>query len=234
MAQRNRKIQEIDNAAMLLLAAGRLTDEEIELAASAPHLMSSVWARIESEKAAVASVEKVPARFSLSAFQVRAAFAAVAAVVFLAASGVSVMLRSGDKQIDVSSAAPTSETISLPAVEVRPAIGQSGDIETSPARSEKRSRLQQTFNRPQPRKTPTGKPSRPAAPADEPLEFYALPTMVDAVEATRDARVVRVELPKATLVSLGANISLEGMNQLIKADLLVGPDGVPRAIRLAE
>jgi 2-polyprenyl-6-methoxyphenol hydroxylase-like FAD-dependent oxidoreductase len=43
-----------------------------------------------------------------------------------------------------------------------------------------------------------------------------------------------VTLPRASLVALGANISLEGDSQNVTADLLVGADGVPRAIRVVD
>ena len=43
--------------------------------------------------------------------------------------------------------------------------------------------------------------------------------------------VVRVEVPRATLLSLGLPLNLERGNSHVKADLLVGDDGITRAIR---
>jgi hypothetical protein len=43
--------------------------------------------------------------------------------------------------------------------------------------------------------------------------------------------VVRVEVPRATLLSLGLPLNLEHGNSHVKADLLVGDDGITRAIR---
>ena len=44
-------------------------------------------------------------------------------------------------------------------------------------------------------------------------------------------QLVRVELPRAALVSFGLPMNVERVDQRVKADLLVGNDGVARAIR---
>jgi hypothetical protein len=69
---------------------------------------------------------------------------------------------------------------------------------------------------------------------DTPGEFYALADLHPSEEATRNGRIVRVELSRASLVALGVNIPLDSETQFVKTDLLIGPDGVPRAIRLVE
>ncbi|HYJ91498.1 MAG TPA: hypothetical protein VEV84_09330, partial [Pyrinomonadaceae bacterium] len=70
-------------------------------------------------------------------------------------------------------------------------------------------------------------------PEPQPIEFYALADM-NSNESVSGGMVIRVDLPRASLVSLGVNVPLGSDKQLIKADLLVGPDGVPRAIRVVE
>jgi len=45
-------------------------------------------------------------------------------------------------------------------------------------------------------------------------------------------RIIRVELPRSTLFAMGVNIPLENDSPTIKADLLVGRDGVTRAVRV--
>jgi hypothetical protein len=67
----------------------------------------------------------------------------------------------------------------------------------------------------------------------QPVEFYALADM-SSNESVAGGRVIRVDLPRASLVSLGVNMPLGNDKQLIKADIVVGPDGVPRAIRVVE
>lgn len=43
--------------------------------------------------------------------------------------------------------------------------------------------------------------------------------------------VVRVQVPRATLVSMGLPMNVENSSELVKADVVVGDDGVARAIR---
>jgi hypothetical protein len=47
-------------------------------------------------------------------------------------------------------------------------------------------------------------------------------------------RIVRVELSRQALFAMGVNIPLENGVDNVKADLLIGPDGVTRAVRLAK
>jgi hypothetical protein len=73
-----------------------------------------------------------------------------------------------------------------------------------------------------PEKVPT--PSR--------IEFYPVSYTGDPSEIA-GGRVVRVELSRQALFAMGANIPLENGVENVKADLLIGPDGVTRAVRLA-
>jgi hypothetical protein len=62
-------------------------------------------------------------------------------------------------------------------------------------------------------------------------EFVALPTAASLPEL-ESGRIVRVELPVSALPAYGLAI-IADTRGAIEADLLVGQDGVPRAIRLA-
>ena len=69
---------------------------------------------------------------------------------------------------------------------------------------------------------------------EQPPQFFALAGLRPSEVAVDGSRIIRVELPRASLVTLGVNVPLDSDKQLIKTDLLVGPDGVPRAIRLVD
>lgn len=75
---------------------------------------------------------------------------------------------------------------------------------------------------------------KPQAESEEQPQFFALAGLRPSEIAVDGSRIIRVELPRASLVTLGVNVALDSDKQLIKTDLLVGPDGVPRAIRLVE
>lgn len=64
------------------------------------------------------------------------------------------------------------------------------------------------------------------------MEFY--PLAGTRPDEMGEGRIVRVELPRASLVALGANLPPDSGKPVVKTDLLVGQDGVPRAIRIVE
>ena len=230
MTQRNRKIQGLDGKAAALLAAGRLSDEEVERIASAPHMLASIRARIESEKAAV-SVEPRVIRSRPAVFWLRATVVA-AAVLVVAAVGFATFVRFRN-QVPNYAYVPAVKVESITPLAPIPvdSYSETRVSESTPKRSNPY--VQQAAYRPEPRRVRSVRQAQQEV-EQQPLEFYTLPNVQDAAEAAKDARIVTVELPRASLIALGANIPLEGNRQVVKADLLVGPDGVPRAIRLAD
>jgi anti-sigma factor RsiW len=68
-------------------------------------------------------------------------------------------------------------------------------------------------------------------------DFVPVP-FSDALMPDEDAAVVRVQMPRSELASLGFPVSEDGTEdgpaQLIQADLLIGQDGQPRAVRLIQ
>jgi hypothetical protein len=64
--------------------------------------------------------------------------------------------------------------------------------------------------------------------------FYAVSYAGDPHETERGGRIVRVDIPRLTLFAMGVDIPLENERDTVRADLLVGSDGVTRAIRVVE
>ncbi|HVQ39479.1 MAG TPA: hypothetical protein VMS31_18210 [Pyrinomonadaceae bacterium] len=61
-----------------------------------------------------------------------------------------------------------------------------------------------------------------------PLTYLAKSTAIDS------GTIVRVELSRSALASLGLPINLEGKGSIVKAEVVIGDDGVAQAIRLVE
>ncbi|MBO0860729.1 MAG: hypothetical protein J2P21_20045 [Chloracidobacterium sp.] len=61
-------------------------------------------------------------------------------------------------------------------------------------------------------------------------EYIPLTYMADAT-AMESGMVLRVELPPSALVTMGLPAPVERTDSRVKADLIVGDDGVPRAVR---
>jgi hypothetical protein len=64
-------------------------------------------------------------------------------------------------------------------------------------------------------------------------EYFPL-TYLASATAMESGTVVRVQLSRAALISLGVPLSVDGTAQVLKADLIMGDDGVARAIRVVD
>lgn len=69
-----------------------------------------------------------------------------------------------------------------------------------------------------------------AAPAEIATPFFALP-FSDASLPLAQAAVIRVELPRSALALTGLPVDEDRRNERVDADLVVGADGLARAIR---
>jgi hypothetical protein len=65
-------------------------------------------------------------------------------------------------------------------------------------------------------------------------DFYALSYAGDPNETQRGGRIIRVDVPRSTLFAMGVDVPLENESETVKADLLIGNDGVTRAIRVVK
>lgn len=52
-----------------------------------------------------------------------------------------------------------------------------------------------------------------------------------SLQTMNSGRVIRVELPRSALVSFGLPVNMERTNERVKADVLLGDDGLARAVR---
>lgn len=68
-----------------------------------------------------------------------------------------------------------------------------------------------------------------AAPREVHTDFFALDPY--AGEAAGDAYIVRVRVPRAAMANFGLPVRPELLDQRVEADLLVGGDGMTKAIR---
>lgn len=69
--------------------------------------------------------------------------------------------------------------------------------------------------------------------AEVATEFLPL-TFVDDSRAQESGHVVRVKVPRSALIAFGVPMNMERAGELITADLVVGDDGLARAIRFVQ
>jgi len=61
-----------------------------------------------------------------------------------------------------------------------------------------------------------------------------IPLTYGDTEVGSDAQVVRVELPRSAMASFGLPVNMDRADQRVKADVLLGADGLARAIRFVQ
>jgi len=88
-------------------------------------------------------------------------------------------------------------------------------------------------------KEPAPEPVKPAAARSshrhgaEVAVFYRLPD-IDQLAPLESARIVRVELPVSSLRLMGFQVSEDPASSAIQADVLLGQDGLARAVRFVQ
>lgn len=81
--------------------------------------------------------------------------------------------------------------------------------------------------------TKVGRARRRRRPMRETAEFYALPDADNAIPLEH-ATVVRVQMPMSDLRELGVEINEQRASDQVQADVLLGQDGIARAVRFVE
>ena len=229
------KNQTLDLLGAELLKSAALKDDEIEAIADNGELFANVRARIIAD-----SVVRKSTSFRFALMHKAMIASAVAAVIVI--SMFAAVYTSDKRPAKPKVAGVQPQSVRVPDSTVRdastgPVEISSGDsnkfVEVHPPQSRSPQYIKTVEYRPvsEPRHAT---PIRDVPDQDTPGEFYALADLHPSEEATRNGRIIRVELPRASLVALGVNLPLDSDKQMIKTDLLVGPDGVPRAIRLVE
>lgn len=79
--------------------------------------------------------------------------------------------------------------------------------------------------------TPRRRPEAETATSDK---FFPVSYTGDPLETAGGGQVIRVEMKRSSLFALGVDLPLENDDAVVKADLLVGRDGVTRAVRLVD
>ena len=228
--------EKLENIGRGLFAAGALGETEIESIASREDLFSGVLAKINT-------VPAQPARaFSFASFVRRNELGlggALAAVLCIGVLGLYLQVQPDEISVREAPALAT----------VRQAPAKFDVAPHAVAQDESKELVHdQVVNRPAVAPQPAAeravyRQSRPPAAARpqqvsmtetaEP-EFYPVTYTGENGELARGGRVIRVDVSRATLFAMGVNVPLENESPTVKADLLVGPDGVTRAIRLVE
>jgi len=209
------KNREIDKLGQSLVKASRMAASEAEQAAADPALYGKVLKRILDDQREEPYVAKL-------GWQVPAICSTIVAL----AAGTFLLMPSSSEPADVVKGPepPPARTESpeamTPAVEdIEPERVSVRNNELPVPRRSRRAATRRAEEMPEPKPVP---------------EFFEIGFAGGLDDAAMDGRVVRVELPRAALFAMGVNVPLENGTGALTAELLVGPDGAPKAIRLVE
>ena len=233
MNKRNLKNSELDSIGKKLIEQGSLPVAAIDKIVSNEDLFTRINARIMANGLEPQAEAFTPSPLSAFLRRNQIAFGGLAVVVMTVLIAYSV-LQPDKVHIDRAHNNATT-AVSVPVIEPEvarpeslppqvvgrnPSPGRAQDREVryekavvvSPARDRRR--------------------TQPEMSDDAEGEFYAVSNGGDPADTSDGGRVIRVDLNRASLFALGVNVPLENDNETVKADLLIGRDGVTRAVRV--
>jgi len=225
MNKRDIKNGELDAIGKKLLKSARLSGDEIDSIVGKPALFDAVRVRI-------ADIEEVSVRkTTLFNWKLTGAIGSTAALLL-------VSLYFGLFSNTETAVGPSLNQVPPPVFTVMDDPSRQNFSEVAAARPERPEAP--PVSRPAAVKADYREEVRPArsmrqpAPVKDERPFHALGFAGNIEDAVRGGHIVRVDMPRSALFALGVDLPLENDAAFVKTDVLVGSNGVPRAIRFVE
>ena len=226
MQDRTLKNKDLDVIGRKLVERTRVSDVDIDQIVSSRHLYDLVRARI-----AASNIEPKTDNERRISFGWRYA-AVFAAVLMIVTAGAAMLFISNSRSNSWSAVVVEQVPEAIPVSQARP------DHPPKPMFSKLPSgRAFQISAKAKPAKTVNKKTERPTRVEQVHVpqgEFYAISFAGDLEDGAAGGRIIRVDMPRSSLFAMGVNIPLENGREMIKTDLLIGSDGVTRAVRIFE
>lgn len=247
MEKQRSQNEKLDDAGRNLLKAGGLSQDELERLMAAPKMFDGVKARIRAEQAAMNAAVPRKSERSLFAFlNWQYGAAAFASLLFVVLSAYGVFVYIEQKEADrvaindpkPSPAKSVNENAPVPPPTTQQADNEDQynedhrDEEVVVDRPEDREirknvvAVQTSFKRPK-------RIQREIEYAEPVREFYPV-SYTNGDDISSDIRIVRVELPRSSLFSMGFDAPIHNGAETVKAELLVSADGVTKGVRLVD
>jgi hypothetical protein len=213
-----------------VLNALRLPHEEIEKIAAAPHLFDPIRTAIDSEQTRFGTGHSLIGWHGFRDLNRQTALATLG--VFVAFVGgvigiVRLATQSYFSSVVVHDIHGEIEPVDVP--QLAPAVFDSFEIQSYVIEPHQYVRK---GGRERPHVMKARSVKRRAHPQTEEFgEFQALTFAYDP-EADENGQIVRVELPRSSLLAMGIDMQVENESAKIKAELLIGEDGIMKAVRV--
>jgi hypothetical protein len=231
MNKRKLTNEELDRIGRASLRAAAVSRDEIENIVSSPMLFNSIKNRIEAERPENKRIGWF-AQFSLLTWN-RAAAAFAIAAIFLAGTVAILVFAKRNRNMSLP------EQIAKQDRPVQPENDRPALVYEPPAREAPGPAANVTaasYKKEPVRKAPARRAAirnREAPVFEAEGDFY--PVAGTPGGMPQDGHVVRAEIPRSSLVAMGVvDLPIEGSNEKIRTDLLVGSDGVVRGIRIVK
>lgn len=219
----NTELESISNA---VFKSEPLTLAEIDQIVAKPELFSLIQKRIQNAPSITAPVPArvLPARRYVLAWSgIAMTFAAAAALAVLNINKE--VPQKAPVQIAVLNQVPDIADPEVVRSEVPPQP-ITGKLSADRTTKEDRLKVEKAiFTRTEP-------VTRPERASEPDTRFIPVSYTGDPDETSAGGQVIRVEMKRSSLFALGVSIPLENDDEIVKADLLIGRDGVTRAIRV--
>ena len=232
--QQQTQRERLDRASQEVWRAVKLSETEANAAADAPHLYLSLRQRIAAEKQRLAAIENAGPWAKL-----RAAFltlwqsspwlviTATAAILLLAVM-IPLWLREQAQIPQIVSAPPTPSPTSSefqPAISSPPMTPQPTDAPPSHASNNNGAQLVKKRNNDRRRQGLIEASNTEVATDFIPLMYWPNRAVPEG------GRIVRMRIPRAMLVSFGLPMNAARADEMVNAEVMMGDDGLARAIR---
>ena len=242
MNKRNLQNEELDRIGRKLLDAAKVRSDEIEQIVGSPLLFNAVKARIETERRErnLKNVSVSWANYQIWSWQRASAMVLILFIVGV----ISLIVFSKFKpQHQTEQAAAPEVKSKVKPIEIQPSPTTQMPASSpaivkikNPAAESPKIAKQVFVNKTlKPRisnvQTPNQQQRLQLKQKEFAGEFYALAFAGNPGENGEELQIVRAELSRSSLFALGVNLPIENESEKIKTDLLVGTDGVARAIR---
>lgn len=217
--------KELDRIGEMLIKRSSISDAELDALVAKPSVFKGVADKIKHEPATTR-------RFS---WRIGVVYASVSLTVAVVAATASVYLLSRS----VAQVPVVASKVDIPASTPEAVVPQPGrppqdvvEVSTKPqpGRGDRQYVMASERTTVQPQRPPQARPAG-VSQAQDP-DFYAM--SYAGRDSLAGGRIVRVDLPRAQAFALGLPVSLENDSDTVRADLLIGPDGVPRGARLVK
>lgn len=220
----NRKLddQTLDALGKKLIMSDARRVADVDAIVSNPRLFAAVRARIAS----VEPPEPRASWFTLTRFNV-GAFSAAAAVLLLVVGAFS-LLDTGRGVVAVNTIQNSPEVADV----ARPVFPPQG-IQVGKLSAGRANKFETKSEKVEPRLASQSTSRRPTV-VEPDAEFVAVSYTGDPHETSGGGRIIRVDMKRSSLYALGIDVPLENAGDTVKADLLIGADGVTRGVRIVD